>query len=358
MRAAFTFEGKRYYVSGKDEKEIAVNKALRLKELQEGKKIESNMLVRDWAKEWMETYKIAVLSDEQYKDYHTRLNNHILPVIGSLRLKDVKAIHLQKIMRNINHLSGSRIRKIYQCLNQMLSAAEANELIAKNPAEKIEVPVGEDGTHRPLTDDERELFLKATSHHEYGLLFRLILYTGIRPVEAAKCKKAHFDFKRKLLYVETAKQKPGKKSNHASRYIPVPQEILDAVEQIDVDPFEFLFTTNRGTQLNKEAIRRRWKAIKREMHIQAGGRIYRNAIVPPYMVADDLTPYCLRHTFCTDLQDAGIPINVAKELMGHSDIALTAKIYTHYTETSLDNAAKLLDKFRNLHESSIENVKF
>lgn len=131
MRGAFTFEGKRYYVSGKDEKEVAVNKALRLKELEEGKIIESNMLVKDWAQEWMQTYKIAVLSDEQYKDYQTRLNNHILPVIGSLRLKDVKAIHLQKIMRNINQLSGSRIKKIYQCLNQMLSAAETNELIAK-----------------------------------------------------------------------------------------------------------------------------------------------------------------------------------------------------------------------------------
>lgn len=71
VRGAFTFEGKRYYVSGKDEKEIAVNKALRLKELEEGKIIESNMLVRDWAQEWMQTYKIAVLSDEQYKDYQT-----------------------------------------------------------------------------------------------------------------------------------------------------------------------------------------------------------------------------------------------------------------------------------------------
>lgn len=340
MRGTFTFEGKRYYVSGKDKVEVEINKALKLKELEEGKKIESNMLVRDWAAEWLNTYKIAVLSKEQYKDYQSRLNNHILPVIGSLRLKDIKAIHLQKIMRNINHLSGSRIKKIYQCLNQMLSAAETNELIQKNPAEKIEVPSGYDGTHRALTDQERSLFLKVTQTHEYGLLFRLMLYTGMRPAETARCKKAHFDFEQKLLYVD------GTKSKNAARYVPVPQEILDEVKKINIDPFEFLFTSKNGTPLNKESIRRRWKAIKREMHIQAGGAVYRNAIVEPFMVADDLTPYCLRHTFCTDLQDAGIPINVAKELMGHSDISLTAKIYTHYTKTSLDNAARLLDKFR------------
>ncbi len=47
-----------------------------------------------------------------------------------------------------------------------------------------------------------------------------------------------------------------------------------------------------------------------------------------------LTMLCwgLRHTFCTDCQAAGVPINVAKEWMGHSDISVTAKIYTHMVD--------------------------
>ena len=53
-----------------------------------------------------------------------------------------------------------------------------------------------------------------------------------------------------------------------------------------------------------------------------------NKIVTP-KVAEDLTTYCLRHTFATDLQKAGVPINVAKELMGHEDISVTANTYTH-----------------------------
>jgi integrase len=46
----------------------------------------------------------------------------------------------------------------------------------------------------------------------------------------------------------------------------------------------------------------------------------------------DFEPYLLRHTFCTDCQAAGVPINVAKEWMGHSDISVTAKIYTHMVD--------------------------
>ena len=60
-------------------------------------------------------------------------------------------------------------------------------------------------------------------------------------------------------------------------------------------------------------------------------------------VADDLTPYCLRHTFCTDLQRAGVSINVAKELMGHADIQTTANIYTHKDSETLHKSIALLD---------------
>ena len=58
-----------------------------------------------------------------------------------------------------------------------------------------------------------------------------------------------------------------------------------------------------------------------------------------------IVPYCLRHTFCTDLQSAGVPINVAKELMCHANIGITAKIYTHHSEISFDNAREMINKF-------------
>lgn len=56
-----------------------------------------------------------------------------------------------------------------------------------------------------------------------------------------------------------------------------------------------------------------------------------------------LQPYCLRHTYCTDLQRAGVSLNVAKYLMGHSNISVTANIYTHTTEDVLLDAAKKIE---------------
>ena len=57
-------------------------------------------------------------------------------------------------------------------------------------------------------------------------------------------------------------------------------------------------------------------------------------------LATDLTSYCLRHTFCTDLQKKGVDLRSAQYLMGHSDVALTANIYTHADQTTIIQAAK------------------
>lgn len=44
------------------------------------------------------------------------------------------------------------------------------------------------------------------------------------------------------------------------------------------------------------------------------------------------------NTDCTDPEASGVPINIATRLMGHSNILLTSKIYTHSSETALENA--------------------
>lgn len=56
-----------------------------------------------------------------------------------------------------------------------------------------------------------------------------------------------------------------------------------------------------------------------------------------------LTPYYLRHTYCTNLAEAGVPLRTAMALMGHSDIKMTARIYTHVTDKMLGDAIKLVD---------------
>ena len=63
-------------------------------------------------------------------------------------------------------------------------------------------------------------------------------------------------------------------------------------------------------------------------------------------MADDLTPYCLRHTYATDLQSAGVPLNVAKDLLCHQSIAMTSQIYTYLSVDSFAEASLKVINFQ------------
>ena len=86
-----------------------------------------------------------------------------------------------------------------------------------------------------------------------------------------------------------------------------------------------------------------------------GAEVYRNQIIKhgwelhPLLESEEqwetLVPYCLRHTYCTDLQRAGVPINGAKYLMGHSDISVTANIYTDTTPDVVSAASEAQNAF-------------
>ena len=135
------------------------------------------------------------------------------------------------------------------------------------------------------------------------------------------------------------------KSAAGIRKVPIPASLLpDLVKVKGRSPFDFVCTNAHGGQLKPSSIRQQWKSFLHQLNIEMGCRTFRGALVPPYPVAEDLVPYCLRHTYCTDLQAAGVPINVARELMGHSDIAVTSKIYTHSSAESFSDAELALNK--------------
>ena len=77
-----------------------------------------------------------------------------------------------------------------------------------------------------------------------------------------------------------------------------------------------------------------------------GCKTYRNALIPPYLLADDFVPYCLRHTYCTDLCKADVDVRTAQKLMGHANISITADIYTHVDLGDIKKAAEKIRLYK------------
>ncbi len=348
------FEGKQYPVRAKSEKELYKKVALKMKALEDGTLVMRNTTtVKRWSEEFLKTYKKESVSNATYKNIEAIFNNHILPIIGSMRLKEVKPIHLQKILNSQVGFSKSHIQKVNQLICQLFLMAKKNKLIAVNPTEDLILPKATDGTNRPITDHERKCILKLAEKHRAGLWVLTILYCGLRPQETIPLQGCNIDYKKGALRIYQALEAGtndsigNTKSPAGVRIVPIPKVLLDKFKEANIEAFDYIFTqVTTGKRLTKSSMYAMWHNFKRELDIMMGAQVYRNQIIV-HAVADDLDPYCLRHTFCTDLQAAGVPINVAKEFMGHSDIALTSKIYTHHSEAAFQNAANSINNFHN-----------
>ena len=151
-------------------------------------------------------------------------------------------------------------------------------------------------------------------------------------------KWSDIDFKEKTIFVNSAvesgsKEIKGTKTDSGERIIPFPLVLYkDLKKAYDEKISLYVFTQKtNNNRMTHESMRCFWENFKRHLDISMGATVYRSQITNS-VIADDLAPYCLRHTYCTDLQDAGVPLNVAKYLMGHKDIKVTANIYTHHSE--------------------------
>lgn len=348
FRKTARYKGKQYEASGNTEIE-ALKKLAALLDAAEKGEISSNSTVDAWFNEWMDLYKKPKgLTAKSLGMYTEKYKKYIKPAIGHMKLKDVRDIHLQKILNGQAGMSESHVKKVRMVLQEMFKRARQSRLIVYDPAELLELPKMSVHKRRPITEEERKAILVVAETHRSGLWILTLLYTGMRPGETAALTWGDVDFDRNEIHVHAARESgmtnaiKAPKTASGVRDIPIHAALLPKLQAARRRPSDYVFPTGAGNPQNENSLRRLWTGFKRDLDIYMGAETERNKIINS-VVSDDLTPYCLRHTFCTDLQKAGVSINNAKELMGHADIQTTANIYTHKDIQNLHDCMAHLD---------------
>ena len=365
-----TYGGKRYYIRAKTQKELWQKAAQRQRDLEAGLIVANgNTTVEAWAREWLETYKKDSVRRGTYERYQSTIERHLIKHMGGVKMNAVRPVHLQKIINTMSGMSSDTVKKVIQTFDAVFDRARANGIIATNPAADLDMPkTAQSASRRAITDEERKHIIEASKTHPAGLWVKMILYCGLRPEETIPLQWIHLslDDDRPFLRVELAAEartgdiKPPK-SAAGVRSIPIPKIYADELRTRRPlnDPFGYVFQRRDGTRHTATTLRTLWRDFKDAVDISMGAQVAMvesqskhaakanriKSVIVKSVVASDLVPYCLRHTYCTDLQAAGVPINVARELMGHSDISMTAKIYTHSSQAALDNAAAAVDAY-------------
>ena len=348
---------KRKAFYGKTRKEVQEKLTAALNDINNNTYIEpSKITVEQWMYIWLRDYKKNSVKPKTYAAYEAHIRNHIAPDLGGYKLASLRNDMVQRFVNNLadKELKSITIERIVGTLKTGLIQAVDNDLIAKNPASRIKMPIKQERTPRVLTVEEQEIFIEVSKEHRNGEIFILILGTGLRIGEALALTWNDIDFEKHILSVNrtqieycehvngetiyhrdysTPKTKAGK------RTVPLIPTLVDILltlkEQREQEKRKFkaayqdnglIFCNYYGVSLNYTAISKKIQPICKKTGL------------------DGVHPHTLRHTFATRGLEKGIDLKIMQELLGHSSIKMTADLYTHVLpETKKNSMMKLAD---------------
>lgn len=384
-----TYEGRRYEGRGKTKREAEKDLAKKLAAVRSGDiGINSGMKVSVWADEWLKIYiksrvrepgtdkQPRTMSPKSYRVYETVVRLYIKPNIGNKRLRDVTESDLRSILNKEKGMSYGHVHQIRMVIRAMFNQAQSSRLITYNPATLLEMPATENKKRRSLTEEEKRIFFEVAEKHVHGRLFRFLLATGMRPNEVRSLRVRHLDLSKGTVRIEQAVEAGTNlittpKTSAGIRFTVINDEELKTwlADHIkDKDPDDFLFTQVRhpGKMLADQTLHTYWRSFAYAMDLAMGAETVHEHIPDPkdlkydgtplypdpndpskprngHKLSPDVSLYCLRHTFGTDMQRKGVPVEVTKYLMGHEDITTTSNIYITSGEPEALRAVTILN---------------
>lgn len=327
----FTVNGVQHSVYAGSEREAGQKIAEKKQAI---KKALPSARLESWAEFCIDTYKVNC-SEKTLKHLKYISKSCIVDVIGDLPLEKVRPSDCQRCLNQRQGKSKGHIKYVHDTLKFIFHRAYLDGLISEDPTTNLVRPKGTEGHRRALTPEEREAVLAVGSEERRYYIYLLMILCGCRPSEAYECKgKDIVKIEgRPFLHIR------GKKTAKSDRYVPIPKDLYRLIKK--TAPEAYISPTDAGNKQGSNA-KRAWEHFRYHLDKYLGAPTYRNAVIETR--TEGLTPYCLRHEYCTELARRGIDIRTAQKLMGHSSINLTANIYTNLeTRDLIAEASQLFD---------------
>lgn len=284
--------------------------------------------------------------------------------INTIRTSDAKLwlMKLQKDGRGYSTITS--IRGVVKPAFQM---ACDEDIIRKNPFDfpLAGVVVNDSKKRIALSREQQEIFMnfvKGDDHYcRYYDEFNVLLGTGMRVSEFCGLTISDLDFENRRIFVEKQllKEKGGvyhvekTKTESGVRYIPMSDEVYQSLKNIlarrQKPKKEMLIDGYAGfLPLDKNGNPK--VGLHLDHHMQWTMKKYRRTQQIPLPT---ITPHVLRHTFCTNMANAGMDLKSLQYLMGHSDAGVTMNVYTH---ASYDHAEKTMQRILQFRQPEAQRL--
>lgn len=308
----------------------------------------SRQTVSDYGIPWL-SRSFPSVADSTYTGLAIHLQ-HLVDSIGSKLIREVVPSDIKQVyFDHYSGLSNSYIRSAKQLYCALFDSAQADGLIAFNPArDKSAKPHrGNKAKERILSKQEREYIETLCTDHRMHPAAMCMLYAGLRPQEVKALDiDRDVDFDNNIITVRMTAHIDGQKyaitpdgkTDWSNRTIPLFEPLKQALK----DKHGHVITSASGKPVTIQAWRNAWNSYIFCMETAINGvqkRWYgkKKGTGEKPWVDFDIVPYTLRHAFCAFLRDSGVELNTARRWMGHADAKMILKVYDSVSDDREEN---------------------
>ena len=178
----------------------------RLREVRKGLSVSktnhnSDLILLEFVKSQLP--KLDNLKGTTLASYESNLANYILPLLGEMRLSEIRPPVVQQFIDDLvsYKLSPKTIKNIFSVLSRMMNRAFRLGLIDYNPCTNAGLPTVHPYQQTQVLDDDYEHFLKLCKEAHDGELYIIALTTGLRLGELIGLMWQDIDFKECTIHV-------------------------------------------------------------------------------------------------------------------------------------------------------------
>lgn len=310
--------------------------------------LNENMRFSELADWYFENYAPVELKEGTVYNYKSAYNNHIKPVLGNVRVKDINTPRLTQFVQSLK-LQPETVRKIYVVVQSIFHRGVEQGFIRDTPCRNVILPKNRNKKKKPVLDEEQtSRFMKLIEEKkcdpDIKRIIKVLLYTGMRCGECLALSWNDINFEKMTISIEHNLADVGgkhwlttPKTESSIRTIGMSQALADIFreqkkyqEQLiealgdDFSHPEMVFTSASGNYRDRSSLGTSLKRFLRGTEF------------------DFLTLHSLRHCNATLLLNSGVDLKVVSDHLGHCDIGVTANIYADVLKSTKTKVADLV----------------
>lgn len=315
---------------------------------------DTDYTIKEWMEIYFEKWYKARVTENTYDNTYSLIKNHLYPVLGNVKLKDLDAAMIQnaypkmfsnklgKKYKQCNYSDGT-IKIFTSAFKGALTCAQNEGLIRKNPHYSVVVPKNNEAKQVDAytAEEQRKIVEYTRDSDRIDRVFYLLIATGMRVGECISLTWNDINLDEGWIIInKTAINRRGHmiiqnhpKTEQSVRKIYLAENTTEFLKRLACrtfsstkeEPNDLVLYNENGNIYHTSALRSRWIKVCAELNIPYKGM------------------HALRHSFATRALEKHIEVHTVSKMLGHKSVATTMDIYQSVFSEQKRKAAMLMN---------------